>query len=80
MIVIDVRMGLLLIIRRPEDLPEQVAEAYRAMLGTTGNLQTGRCLMASKVLVINKNSQIRGVVCAAFERNGFVTVGGWQLS
>ena len=36
--------------------------------------------MASKVLVINKNSQIRGVVCAAFERNGFVTVGGWQLS
>lgn len=50
------------------------------MLGTTGNLQTGRCLMASKVLVIDKNSQIRGVVCAALERNGFVTVGGWQLS
>ena len=31
--------------------------------------------MVSKVLVINKNSQIRGVVCAALERNGFVTVG-----
>lgn len=36
--------------------------------------------MASKVLVIDKDSQVRGVVCAALERNGFVTVGGWQLS
>ena len=31
--------------------------------------------MASKVLVIDNDSQVRGMVCAALERDGFVTVG-----